>query len=126
MLTSACPQAHVASKAEWYSMTTDDFAKYKAIIIPDPICGGLDRIDFLDDTKAVWSPAVTGNMILIGTDPTYHSSTRPGAISLIDDGVKFAAAGNGSGMYFSMLCFFVSLSVSSVNSLSEFGTITCR
>jgi len=107
-------------------MTTDDFAKYKAIIIPDPNCGGLDRIDFLDDTKAVWSPAVTGNMILIGTDPTYHSSTRPGAISLIDDGVKFAAAGNGTGMYFSMSCYYDSQTESTVNSLSEFGTITCR
>jgi len=51
---------------EWAAMTTEDFSKFKAIVIGDPNCGSLSQIDFLEETKAVWSPAVTGNIILIG------------------------------------------------------------
>ena len=107
-------------------MTTADFAKYKAIIISDPDCGGIDRIQFLNDTKKAWSPAVTGNMILIGTDPTYHSSTRPGAKALMTDSVKFAGLGNGTGMYMAMSCYYQAQERANVESLSEFGIFTCR
>jgi len=107
-------------------MTTADFAKYKAIIISDPDCGGLDRIEFLNDTKKAWSPAVTGNMILIGTDPTYHSSTRPGAKALMTDAVKFAGLGKGTGMYMAMSCYYDAQTEAVVEPLSEFGTFTCR
>lgn len=118
--------AHIATPAEWNSMTTADFEAYKAIIIPDPNCGTIDMIDFLDLTKTVWGPAVMGNIILIGTDPTYHSSTRPGALTLIDDAVQFAASGNGTGFYLSLSCYYDSIDASTVNSLSYFGTITVR
>ncbi len=121
-----CCTAHIASQAEWYSMTTADFAKYKAIIVPDPNCGTVANVQFLEDTKAVWTNAVTGNIILIGTDPTYHSATRPGATSLIDDSIKFAASGNGTGLYFSLSCYYDSEPESTVDSLSEFGTFTVR
>jgi len=53
--------------AEWAAMTTEDFSKFKAIILPDPDCGSLSQIKFFEDSKDVWSPAVTGNIILIGT-----------------------------------------------------------
>lgn len=107
-------------------MTTADFSKYKAIIVPDPNCGTVSNIAFLDDTKAQWSPAVAGNIILIGTDPTYHSSTQPGALTLIDDSVKFVASGNGTGLYFSLSCYYDSETESTVDSLSEFGTFNVR
>jgi hypothetical protein len=58
--------ANVVDEPTWRNMTTADFASYKAIIISDPNCGTLDQIQFLEDTKQVWSPAVTGNMIVIG------------------------------------------------------------
>ncbi|OIW26438.1 hypothetical protein CONLIGDRAFT_706721 [Coniochaeta ligniaria NRRL 30616] len=119
--------AHIASDAEWRSYTTADFAKYKAIIVPDPNCGTIDKIKFLDDTKAVWSPAVTGNMILIGTDPTYHSASRSGAIDLIDDSIRFAASGSkGTGLYFSLSCYYDSGDITTIDSLSEFGTFYVR
>lgn len=107
-------------------MTTADFAKYKAIIVPDPNCGKEDKIKFLKDTKAVWSPAITGNIILIGTDPTFHSSFQPGALDLIDGSVRFAASGNGTGLYFSLSCYYDSQTTSIVDVLSEFGIFTVR
>ncbi|KAB5526317.1 hypothetical protein GE09DRAFT_1151025 [Coniochaeta sp. 2T2.1] len=119
--------AKIASDAEWRSYTTADFAKYKAIIVPDPNCGTIDKIKFLEDTKAIWSPAVTGNVILIGTDPTYHSSSRSGAIDLIDDSIRFAASDSkGTGLYFSLSCYYDSGDITTINALSEFGTFYVR
>lgn len=54
------------TEAEWAAMTTEDFAKFKAIVVPDPSCGSVSSIKFLEDSRSVWSPAVTGNIILIG------------------------------------------------------------
>lgn len=118
--------AHVASPEEWASYTTADFAAYKAIVIPDPTCGSVGTIDFFDLSKADWGPAVMGNIILIGTDPTFHSSSRPGALTLIDDAVLFSASGNGTGLYFALSCYYDSVDSATVDSLSYFGTITVR
>lgn len=118
--------ARIATPDQWNTMTAADFALYKAIIIPDPSCGNLSRIDFLENTKAAWSPAIQGNIIIVGTDPSYHSQTEPGAITLIDDGVRFAASGNGTGLYFSLSCYYESVAFASVTSLSLFGVINVR
>lgn len=126
-LTPWAPTAHIATDEEWRSMTTADFAQYKAIVLADPNCGNLSMIDFLEDTKTVWSPAVTGNIILIGTDPGYHATVDPiaaGAMQLIDDGVNFATAGNGTGLYFAVSCYYETASEATIDALSEFGAIT--
>ncbi|ROW15634.1 hypothetical protein VPNG_02054 [Cytospora leucostoma] len=117
---------HVATPEEWNSYTTADFMRYNAIIIPDPTCGTVSEIDFFDATKAAWGPAIMGNIILIGTDPSFHASSRPGALTLIDDGVEFAAAGNGTGLYFALSCYYDAVASSTVDALSYFGTITVR
>lgn len=118
--------AHIASPEEWNAMTTADFERYKAIIIADPNCGAIDDIAFLDTTKAAWSPAVMGNIILIGTDPGFHSSSREGALTLIDDAVTFSASGNGTGLYFSLSCYYDADEATTVDSLSYFGDINVR
>lgn len=118
--------AHVADLAEWNSYTTADFEKYKAIVIPDPTCSTIDAINFFDSTKAIWSPAVTGNIILIGTDPSWHSASQPGALTLIDNAVQFSASGNGTGLYFSLSCYYQDDAGATVDSLSYFGDITVR
>lgn len=118
--------AHVATPEEWNGYTTADFERYSAIIIPDPTCGTVGEIDFFDATKAAWSPAITGNIILIGTDPSFHASSRPGALTLIDDGVRFSVAGNGTGLYFALSCYYDAVAASTVDSLSYFGSITVR
>jgi hypothetical protein len=59
--------AKVVTDVQWRAMTTSDFTKFKAIIISDPNGSpNLAMVKTIEDTKAVWSPAVTGNMILIG------------------------------------------------------------
>lgn len=59
--------AKVVTETQWRGMVTTDFAAFKAIIVADNFGdSSIADIQFLDDTKAVWSPAVTGNIILIG------------------------------------------------------------
>jgi hypothetical protein len=59
--------AKVVTEAQWMAMSTSDFAAFKAIIIADNDCDrDLLDLDFFNKTKATWSPAVTGNIILIG------------------------------------------------------------
>ncbi|KAH8888623.1 hypothetical protein GQ53DRAFT_871645 [Thozetella sp. PMI_491] len=120
--------AYVCKNAsEWYNLTTADFAQYRAIIVPDPYCGRLSGIDFLDDTKGTWSPAVQGNVVLIGTDPSYHAKSRPGAADLMKDTISFAASGTkGTGLYFSLSCYYGAFENATVSSLSEFGTFNVR
>jgi hypothetical protein len=60
--------AKAVTEAQWRAMGTSDFKAFKAIILADNY-GASTGIQFLEDTKKVWSPAVTGNMIVIGT---YH------------------------------------------------------
>jgi hypothetical protein len=59
----------LVNETEWSAMTTADFAKFKAIIVPDPDCVYAEslQIDFLEKSTDVWGPAVEGNIILIGT-----------------------------------------------------------
>jgi hypothetical protein len=59
--------AKVVTDAEWRAMTTADFAAFKAIVIGDSGSSDLTLIQFLEDTQTTWGPAVTGNMILIGS-----------------------------------------------------------
>lgn len=55
------------TETEWRSMTTQQFAQYKAIIIADQFgSSDLTLIQFLADTANVWGPAITGNIILLG------------------------------------------------------------
>jgi hypothetical protein len=55
------------TEAEWRAMTTADFAAFKAIIIGDNFgSSDVTLIQFLADTKNVWGPAVTGNIVIHG------------------------------------------------------------
>lgn len=52
---------------EWKAMKTQDFARYKAIIINDPYSGGsASDLDFLEETADIWGPVVQGNIIIHG------------------------------------------------------------
>ncbi|KAK3689803.1 hypothetical protein B0T22DRAFT_441258 [Podospora appendiculata] len=116
---------------EWYGMTTADFAKYKAIVIPDCMCNtSLTTIKFLDDTKKTWSPAVTGNMVIIGTDPSFHAKwyNLPGAYAMMRDSISLVSTGkNGTGMYFSLSCYYQRTAAPmTIQSLSEIGHFQVR
>jgi len=59
--------AKVVTEAQWNSMTTADFAAFKAIVIADPDCAtDPTQLDFLATSNSVWGPAVEGNIVLIG------------------------------------------------------------
>ncbi|KAK0649486.1 hypothetical protein B0T16DRAFT_389526 [Cercophora newfieldiana] len=124
--------AHVCKDdEEWNGMTTADFAKYKAIIVPDCMCNtSLNTIKFLDDTKRVWSPAVTGNMVIIGTDPSFHAKwfNLPGAFAMMQDAISLVATGDrGTGMYFSLSCYYQSAAKPvAIEALSEIGNFQVR
>ncbi|KAH6667999.1 hypothetical protein B0J14DRAFT_176321 [Halenospora varia] len=112
----------VVTEAQWAGMTTADFAKFKAIIIGDDFgSSSLSLVQFLVDTKNVWGPAVTGNVIVHGADQSNHGKTV-----LIDNSIKFAAAGTTTGLYFSLSQYYDSIEVANVDALSYFGTFEVR
>jgi hypothetical protein len=66
------------TETEWRSMTTQQFAQYKAIIIADQFgSSDLTLIQFLADTANVWGPAITGNIILLGNYNPPSEARRP-------------------------------------------------
>ncbi|PQE07408.1 hypothetical protein CJF32_00005304 [Rutstroemia sp. NJR-2017a WRK4] len=123
----------VVTKAQWKLMTTADFAAFKAIVIADPDCStNPSDVQFLTDTKNTWGPAVQGNIVVIGTDPTYHFSSQPGAKVLVDNSIKFAASGvsttgtSQTGLYYALSCYYNSVESATIESLSYFGDFGVR
>ncbi|RAL58647.1 hypothetical protein DID88_003011 [Monilinia fructigena] len=123
----------VVSEAQWKTMTAAEFAAFKAIVIADPDCStSPSDVQFLTDTKNTWGPAVQGNIVVIGTDPTFHFSAQPGAKVLIDNSINFAAAAKSlagaqqTGLYFALSCYYNNVDSAKVESLSYFGDFTVR
>lgn len=90
----------VADDATWQSMTTSQFASYKALVIGDPTCSETPPAVAIA-TAAVWGPAVSGNTIVIGTDPVFHGKTQ-----FVDQAIDFALAGKTgtTGGYLDLSC----------------------
>lgn len=105
-------------------MTTAQFASYDAIVLGDPYCDPNEDITFLNASKQNWTPAVTGNIILIGSDPSFHSSNGVvGATTFIDDALSFVVSGPTTGLYFALACLYEYQNpYVTVDSLSGFGT----
>src|SRR3954470_15067865 len=88
----------VVDAATWSSMTTAQFAQYRAIVIPDNHDSG-DPADLAaaEANAGVWGPAVNGNVIATGADPEYHADFNPGggedqgAIDYINRSLAFVA-----------------------------------
>jgi hypothetical protein len=87
----------VVDAATWSSMTTAQFAQYRAIVIPD----NHDSSEAADLATAeanasVWGAAVDGNVIATGADPEYHGDfvdggSDQGAITYINRALAYAA-----------------------------------
>lgn len=118
----------VASDFGWRSKTAADFATYRAIILGDATCTGLGAAQAALDTRAIWGPVVTGNVILVGTDPVFHTTYGPGAgpAAVTNNAVKFAAAdADKTGAYISLSCYYHDTSAHTpVPLLSTFGAFT--
>lgn len=98
----------VVDAPTWASMTTTDFASYRAIVLGDPTCGGVGTTPWLDAAvanRAIWAPAVNGNIILIGTDEVFHDGQ--GGNQLSASAVAFAADEPAkTGLMASMSCYY--------------------
>jgi hypothetical protein len=114
----------VASAAGWAAKSTADFSTYRAIILGDPTCTGLGPEAPADANKAVWGPAINGNVILVGTDPTFHVSQ--GGDQLTEKGIAFAASDpTKTGAYITLSCYYHGVSaMTPVPFLSSLGAFT--
>jgi hypothetical protein len=83
------------------------YSAYKAIILGDPSCGSSTSIAAAEANSAGvsgWAAAVTGNVVIIGTDPTYHKAQ--GGAQLWKSAIGFAAAGPGTGAVIALSCYY--------------------
>ena len=99
------------TNAEWAAMTTADFAKYHAIVLGDPHCGGASAITTANATAGTWGPAITGDVIIIGTDPDWHGHGGANARRFVTkDGISFAAQkgidDGKTGAYITLSCYY--------------------
>ena len=106
----------VVTTAQWQAMTAAQFAAYQVLIIGDPHCDSSllappDGYPYgADVNQSTWEPVVMssgGNKTLIGTDPTFHNSSHPGAATLEKNGIAFAGAVAGAtGAYIDLSCAY--------------------
>jgi hypothetical protein len=102
----------VVDDSTWEGMTKAQFAAYRAIVIGDPTCGNYDDTSHLTaalSNPGTWGGAVNGNVLIIGTDPVYHSggTLTSGPGKLIAHGIDFALAQSGkTGAYIDLSCAY--------------------
>ena len=121
----------VADATTWSAMTTTaQFATYNAIVFGDPGCG-LPPAFILaaaEANRTLWSPAITGPIVLIGTDPktTHFGDPEDTAGRLLTkNGISFAASGSGTGLYVSLSCYYFTAAPGTpVTFLDQIGAFT--
>jgi hypothetical protein len=103
----------IADDATWASKTATDFGTYKAIALGDPTCSSTDAtpVSAAVANTNVWGPAVTGNVIVMGADPSFHvafdAGGNPAAQQVIANGIQFATSSTGmTGAYVSLSCYY--------------------
>jgi hypothetical protein len=96
----------VVDTTTWSSMTTAQFANYRAIILGDPTCQSIGAAEQAAAANAkTWGPAINGNIVIAGTDPVFHASQ--GGATLTQRAVDFALAQTGkTGAYISLSCYY--------------------
>ena len=114
----------LVSPATWSTMTAADFDSYDAIVLGDPTCGTLGPEAAATANAAVWSSVVDGNVVVIGTDETYHQSS--GGADLMEKAAAFTVAAAGkTGAYISLSCYYHGTAAATpVPLLGGFGTFT--
>jgi hypothetical protein len=99
----------MATDTFWRSLTAAQFMAYDGLVLGDATCstdlGGC--VAAAIDTAMVWGPVVNGNVIIIGSDPVYHSGWIPGARTLITQGIAFAFnKASKLGAYIDLSCYY--------------------
>ncbi|MBI3257613.1 MAG: hypothetical protein HYZ59_07500, partial [Actinobacteria bacterium] len=93
----------VVDGATWSAMTAADFDAYDAIVLGDPTCAALGPEAPATANAATWSSVVDGNVVVIGTDETFHEGQ--GGAALMEKAAAFSVAEAGkTGAYISLSC----------------------
>jgi hypothetical protein len=119
----------VASDTDWSAMSTADFASYLEIVFADGMCSGSATLRAALANQAVWGPAVTGNVIVLGDHPGMSSlGTAPvqsfvetPVMSFVQTALGFAAAGHGTGAYINLACYMSTATPTAAAVLKPFG-----
>lgn len=100
----------VVDETTWAAMTKDGFAEYQMVIVGDPDCGSLSPV--VSQNAQALADAVmdndtantrSGNRVLIGTDPDYHS--EQGGSKMIASAIDFASVVDGAtSLYLNFTC----------------------
>lgn len=119
----------VVSPTIWASIPAtgpNGFSSYRAIILGDPECGFGSDISAAEANRTIWGPEVNGNIIIVGTDPSYPS--HPGGPTLTTNAIRFAADQPGkTGLYVSLSCYYDSAALNTpVTVLDPFGAFTVQ
>jgi hypothetical protein len=124
--------------AQLLAMSTADVAQYDAVVLGDAKCAtslsasGITSLLGTPANPAKWAPAITGNVIVLGTDPVKsffegNGGMSPFPIYVIQGSIAFAAAGTGTGAYIDLSCYYASAtSPTHVDVLDQFGSFSVR
>ncbi|MBI5309819.1 MAG: Ig-like domain-containing protein [Actinobacteria bacterium] len=109
---------------EWSAMSSAEFDAFDGIVLGDPTCASLGPAAAAQANAALWSSVVDGNVIIIGTDETYHQGQ--GGTDLMEKAAAFSVAEAGkTGAYISLSCYYHDTApMTPVPLLSGFGTFT--
>src|SRR5205807_199672 len=111
----------------WAGMATTEFAAYDLLILGDPNCvgspGPLGPVEVHPD---IWGAAVTGNVVLVLTDPDYHAAFLAAPQTLMTNAIAHAGSQSGkTGLYASLSCYYANAkSGTTVLALSKLGGST--
>jgi len=131
-------KVEIASSTQWGAKTNTQFATYRAIVLGDPSnAAGTNcstnpaaNIGAAEANRAVWAPAVKGNIAIIGTDPVSASALHTGdthgaGAHLTENAIRYATAGTATGAYVALSCYYSSATPGTpVHVLDQFGTFT--
>ena len=119
----------------WGAKTGAHFATYREIILGDPNCASnTTPVAAAEANRTTWGPNITGNKVVVGTDPADHAlyapTLQPGASALTGNAIAFAAARTApiqTGAYISLSCYYFTTPQNApvaVPVLDQFGSFT--
>lgn len=113
----------VVDSATWSGMTAAEFDAYDAIVLGDPTCASTPPAA-AEANAATWSSVVDGNVVIIGTDETFHQTQ--GGAALMEKAAAFTVAEAGTtGAYISLSCYYHGTAANTpIPMLAGLGTFT--
>lgn len=95
----------LATDAQWAGRTTAEFHTFRALIVGDPVCGGVPPAAAVANA-ATWAAAVDGPILIDGTDEVFHFSAGGG--TFITSAMAFVTSGTPgqTGAHISLSCYY--------------------